>query len=48
LVKQDTGYTFNHDFLFADREGSVTRFQLHLTLDQRDRPTTPVPGAVWR
>ncbi len=43
LVRQDTGYTLNHDFLFAEREGSVNRFQLHLTLDPAWRPTTVVP-----
>lgn len=43
LVKPDTGYVLNHDFLFPEREGRVNRFALRLTLDPAWRSTTAQP-----
>jgi hypothetical protein len=33
LVKDDAGYLLDHDFLFADRDGVIRRFDLQFTLD---------------
>jgi hypothetical protein len=43
LLKPDTGYVLNHDFLFPEREGRVNRFELRLTLDPVWRSTTSQP-----
>jgi hypothetical protein len=44
LLKQDGGgYLLNHDFLYAEREGTVSRFQLRLTLDPSWQPGSAVP-----
>ena len=33
LVKDDAGYLLDHDFLFADRDGVIRRFDLQFTMD---------------
>jgi hypothetical protein len=44
LLKDETGYQLNHDFLFPEREGHVSRFQLRLTLDPVWQPPSGTPG----
>jgi hypothetical protein len=43
LVKDDTGYLLNHDFLFPERAGDVNRFQLRLTLDPVWHTSAAIP-----
>ena len=45
LVKEDSGYLLNHDFVFAEREGDISRFALRLTLDPSWQPGSTVPGS---
>ncbi|HUE87096.1 MAG TPA: DUF2207 domain-containing protein [Vicinamibacterales bacterium] len=43
LVKEDAGFLLNHDFLFAERDGNINRFQLRLTLDPAWQAQSAVP-----
>jgi hypothetical protein len=36
-------YTLDSDFAFPKRDGVISRYELHLTLDPAWQPTTPVP-----
>jgi len=38
LLKEGDGYTLDHDFAFRDRDGSIDRFGLRLTLDPAWQP----------
>jgi hypothetical protein len=42
LLKDGDGYLLDHDFAFPDRAGTITRFELRLTLDPLWQPSQPV------
>jgi hypothetical protein len=42
LLKNETGYTLDHDFIFPDRDGEIRVFELRLTLDPAWEPQSEV------
>jgi predicted membrane protein DUF2207 len=42
LLKENDGYLLDHDFAFPDRAGTISRFELRLTLDPLWQPAQPV------
>ncbi len=42
LLKDRDGYTLDHDFAFRDRDGTIERFVLRLTLDSAWQPVSDV------
>ena len=38
LLKEADGYRLDHDFAFADRDGTIDRFVLRFTHDQAWQP----------
>lgn len=43
LQKDGETYVLDHDFAFSDRDGAITRFELHLTFDPEWQPLGTVP-----
>ncbi len=47
LLRNETGYTLDHDFIFPDRDGEIRAFELRLTLDPAWEPQSEV-RSVYR
>jgi hypothetical protein len=46
LFPEGNGYVLDHDFLFADREGPIEKYEIRLTLDAPWRTEQEIPQGV--